>query len=251
VFVIMLLFFRHARIIDYTTLYKRLKEIDQLKDDFIAMASHELRTPLTVIRGYAEELSTIPKLSEEGRSFIRYIDLSARQLDDLVSDMLDVSKIEQNRMEFVAEEIDVLMFANEITKSFQPRVKSKELALLCTGDAAMISVDKKRFRQVLINLIGNAVKYTQKGSVKIRISLRKKNIVEIRVSDTGIGMTAEEQKRLFEKFYRIKNEDTKDIRGSGLGLWLTKALVENMGGTLSVESIKGVGTHFIISFPHA
>ena len=109
-------------------------------------------------------------------------------------------------------------------------------------------VDPARLKQVLVNLVGNAVKYTLKGSVSVR-QYEEKGRVCLRVSDTGLGMSAEERARLFEKFYRIKTDETKDIRGTGLGLWITEKIVREMQGTISVESIKGVGSHFIVSFP--
>ena len=99
-----------------------------------------------------------------------------------------------------------------------------------------------------MNILGNSVKYTKRGEINVEVSTDSKNL-NIRVSDTGIGMNAEAQRGLFQKFYRIKSKETKDIIGTGLGLWITKKLVELMKGSISVESIKGVGTHIIISFP--
>ena len=115
-------------------------------------------------------------------------------------------------------------------------------------NSARILVDKDRLKQVLINLVGNAVKYTPKGSVTVT-SYSEGDIYMIRVSDTGIGISAEEQKKLFTRFYRIRSKETENIRGTGLGLWITKEIVSQMGGQLAVESIKGKGTDFIASFP--
>ena len=104
------------------------------------------------------------------------------------------------------------------------------------------------FKQVVVNLVGNAVKYTNKGEIVVKQYVEK-NRLYIRVIDTGLGMTEEEKMHLFEKFYRIKAEETKDIRGTGLGLWITAKIIKEMNGNISVESIKGVGSHFIVSFP--
>ena len=251
VFLVMLLFFRHSRIIDYTSLYKKLEEVDHLKDDFISMASHELRTPLTIIRGYAENLNdSIENMNDETKLGISRIDIAARQLDNLVNDMLDVSRIEQGRMTVETKALSPLTIIADVVSGLVPVAEEKGLTLdfkhtLQKGEE--IKVDPDRFRQMMVNLVGNAVKYTKKGEVKVRMSAEGKNVV-IRVSDTGVGMDAGAQKKLFEKFYRIKTKETADIRGTGLGLWITKQIVELMGGTISVESIEGVGTHFIVSF---
>ena len=251
VFLIMFLFFRHSRIIDYSSLYKKIKEVDVLKDDFISMASHELRTPLTVIRGYAENLADSEGINEDQKKSIDRIDIAARQLDTLVNDMLDVSRIEQGRMEIVAEELNVSLSVSDIVSGFVKPAEDKGLKLILNnsvGDNVIINADPNKFRQVIINLVGNAIKYTKEGDVKVEIKTEN-NDVSIRVSDSGIGMTGEEQKNLFKKFYRVKNEETTEIRGTGLGLWITKQIVELMNGSIQVESIKGVGTHFIVIFP--
>lgn len=249
IILIMLLFLRHSRIIDYTVLYKKLKEVDQLKDDFISMASHELRTPLAVIRGYAEFIREAPELSTETIKYATQIDASAKDLDTLVADILDVSRIEQGRMSFKFERQQPKTIIEEVVSSLLASTKSKGLNLFIERtEDAFVNIDKDRFKQVLINIIGNAVKYTKKGDIKINQYIEK-NYFYIRISDTGIGMTAEEQKKLFEKFYRVRNSDTEDIRGTGLGLWITAEIIREMNGKISVESIKGVGSHFIVSFP--
>lgn len=250
--VIMMLFLRYSKVIDYIELYKKLQGVDQLKDDFISMASHELRTPLTVIRGYAEYIREAPELSLKSKEYAHNIDISAKELDVLVADILDVSRIEQGRMVFTMQKQNPHALVEEVVASFMLRAQEKGLKL--THDAQGIKddqhilVDAARLKQVLINIVGNAIKYTPKGGITVRESVEKGRLV-FRVSDTGLGMSAEEQKHLFEKFYRVKAEETKDIQGTGLGLWITARIVQEMKGALSVESIKGVGSHFILSFP--
>ena len=251
VILIMFLFFRHSRIIDYSSLYKKIKEVDAIKDDFISMASHELRTPLTVIRGYAENLSDSKGMDEDQKKSVDRIDIAAQQLDTLVNDMLDVSRIEQGRMEISTEELNVSSAVSDIVSGFVKPAEDKGLKLIINnelGDNINIAADPAKFRQVIVNLIGNAIKYTKEGDVKVNLAIVN-NDVTIRVSDSGIGMSGEEQKNLFKKFYRVKNDETTEIRGTGLGLWITKQIVELMNGKIMVESIKGVGTHFIVSFP--
>lgn len=248
--IIMVLFFRHSRIIDYTTLYEELKQVDQLKDNFISMASHELKTPLTAIRGYSEFITQSQEVPEQYKEYSRRIDISSKQLALLVEDMLDVSRIEQGRMQFNFEKIILPDFIKNLVPDFESLAKEKKLAFNFSHTGLThpsITADQTRLRQVLINIVGNAIKYTKQGEVKIELSNVDENI-QIRVSDTGIGMNEQERKNLFEKFYRIKNTETQDIRGTGLGLWITKQLVEKMNGTISVESIKGVGTHVVVEF---
>lgn len=247
---VMFLFFRHSKIIDYVSLYEELKSVDQLKDDFISMASHELKTPLAAIRGYSEYLTEATDIPEEYKEYSRRIDVSSKQLALLVEDMLDVSKLQQGRMQFDMKKILVPDFIKNLLPDFEVLAKENKLKLVYEYDGLKFAhgmLDETRLRQILINIVGNAIKYTRQGEVKIKLSNVAENL-EIRISDTGIGMTEDERKNLFEKFYRIRNEETKNIRGTGLGLWLTKQLIEKMDGTLSVESIKGVGTHVIVTF---
>jgi signal transduction histidine kinase len=249
---IMLLFLRHSRIVDYMELYKKLKEVDQLKDDFVSMASHELRTPLTIIRGYAEYIREAKELLPETKDFADKIDISAKNLDNLVGDILDVSKIQQGRMSFTMDRVSPEEILDGLMNSFTLSAQEKGLNISFdksgVTDDQIIIADKDRLKQVFTNLIGNAVKYTMKGEVKVR-QYKEKGRLCIRVSDTGIGISAEERERLFEKFYRIRTKETENIRGTGLGLWITHQIVKDMNGDINVESIKGVGSHFILSFP--
>ena len=249
---ILFLFFRHSKIIDYMDLYKKLKEVDQLKDDFVSMASHELRTPLTIIRGYAEFINAAPELSPKTKDFVSKIDISTKELDLLVSDILDVSRIDQGRMIFKMEKINPNETIEKVVTSFALPAEEKGLKISFDKSKMKkdqyINIDLDRLKQILVNLIGNAVKYTIKGEIVVK-EYEEKERLYIRVIDTGMGMTEEEKTRLFEKFYRIRTDETKDIRGTGLGLWITFKMIKEMNGNISVESIKGVGSHFIVSFP--
>ncbi len=248
---VMFLFFRHSRIIDYTTLYKRIKEVDEMKDEFISMASHELRTPLTAINGYASFLEESEKIQEEEQEYAEKIRLSAKRLDGLVEDILNVSRIEQGRLTFEMEVLKPADVVESTIEDSKKTIEGKDLEISYKiKNVASIKVDRNRFRQVLDNLIGNAIKYTKEGSIKVTLDI-KDNRVVIRVSDTGIGMTAEEKDKLFQKFSRIHSKKTENVSGTGLGLWITKQIVEKMNGEISVESIKGVGSHFVVSFPVA
>lgn len=250
ILLIILLLARQARIIDYATLYQRLKEVDTMKDDFVSMAAHELRSPLTIIRGYTDMLGA-EKLSNEGRGHLKNIDHSASQLNLLIGDILDVAKLQEGRMSFSLQPLDVSEVLAATLDAFMKPAQDKGLTLsYAKTPLPLILVDPDRFRQVVINLVGNAIKYTPEGEVRVTASADDHRLT-IRVSDTGMGISAEDQRQLFQKFFRIKNEETRAITGTGLGLWITSQMVKAMKGTIAVESIRGKGTDFIISFPVA
>lgn len=251
IFLIIILLGRQARIIDYASLYARLKEVDGMKDDFVSMAAHELRSPLTIIRGYVEMLGEGAGMPEESKENLRRIDQAALQLNSLVGDILDVSKLQEGRMSFRFASVDISSEIVQVVDSFKRPALDKGLGLFYDpASLPPISVDSDRLRQVLINLVGNAIKYTPHGEVRVVASADAANVT-IRVSDTGMGISSEDQKKLFQKFFRVKNEETQAITGTGLGLWITTQIVKAMKGTISVESIKGKGTDFIVTFPIA
>ncbi|MDD4409111.1 MAG: HAMP domain-containing sensor histidine kinase [Candidatus Pacebacteria bacterium] len=254
VIVIGLLLFGNSKLFEYTVLYNKIKEVDEMKDEFISMASHELRTPVTVIRGYISMILDDPKCSSldgDYKEYLEIIKISTERLNNLIEDLLNVSRIEQGRMKTNLETVNAYDIINSTVKEFEVQAKGKDLDILCEKTVELddeIEIDKDKFKQVLINIIGNAIKYTPSGSVKVEAKNNIKNLV-ITVKDTGIGMTAKEREHLFEKFYRVKNERTEEIIGTGLGLWITKQLVEIMKGTIAVDSIENVGTQFTIEFP--
>jgi signal transduction histidine kinase len=249
ILVLMFLFFRFARIIDYATLYKKLKGVDQLKDDFIAMASHELRSPLATIRGYIELIRDFKNLSKEQDEYAHRVELSAANLNDLVADMLDVSRITQGRMKFENVDFNVEEVVSDVVESFKDMAQKKGLELKKEGlKEIVLHLDKSKVNRVLVNLVSNSIKYTKKGSVTVSIK-ELSDRVEIRVTDTGIGISKEDQEKLFERFFRVKSAETNSIQGTGLGLWLSREIIRKQNGEIHVESIKGVGTHFVVTLP--
>ncbi len=250
IILIIVLLARQARIIDYASLYQRLKEVDTMKDDFVSMAAHELRSPLTIIRGYTEMLGESESLTDTGKGHLHNIDHAATQLNGLIGDILDVAKLQEGRMSFQFVDADVSSEIKTIVDSFTRPASDKGLTLHYEMvPLPLISVDLDRFRQVLVNFIGNAIKYTPAGEVRISTSVADDAYVHIRISDTGMGISADDQKKLFQKFFRVKSDETAKIIGTGLGLWITHEMVKNMAGTIAVESIRGKGTDFIVSFP--
>lgn len=247
---IVLLLLRQARVVDYTVLYKQLKDVDKMKDDFISIAAHELRTPLTIIRGYASMLGEKKDIDPADKKLVDRIEGSVEQLHLLIGDILDVSKLQQGLLSFDFQLVSVGEMLEEVVESLTPVASEKDLTLTYEKGSLLpeISVDEGRLKQVVINVVGNAVKYTLEGGISVSMYQEKQNLF-IRVSDTGIGMTEEQRTHLFERFYRIQTSETREIRGTGLGLWISKKIVEQMKGSISVESIKGKGTDFILSFP--
>ncbi len=251
VLILILLLSANTRLFEYGILYRKIKAIDQMKDDFISIASHELRTPLTIIKGYTSMLMLEGKniLTKPLQDYLVTISSATDRLAALVEDLLNVSRIEQGRFKIELDKIDPLPIVKEVITELKVEAAKKNIIMSCecTGNFS-IKADPARLKQVFVNIIGNAVKYTMTGSIQVKLTV-KEDWLEIRVIDTGIGMSAQERERLFQKFYRIKNDKTKNIVGTGLGLWITREIVNMMSGRIYLDSIEGVGTQVSISFP--
>lgn len=239
------------RLWDYALLYRKIKEVDQMKDEFISIASHELRTPLTAIKGYLSLIieGTYGKIENARmKDGINKAIASSKRLEALVEDLLNVSRIEQNRLDIKNEKFAIEPVVQEIAAQLKVTADEKNLLLEYEKPKEKLPAvlaDSEKLKQALMNLIGNSIKYTEKGSVKITTKVIN-NKLEIKVADTGIGMSAEEQKHLFEKFHRVQNEKTAKINGTGLGLWITKQIIELMKGKIYLESMKDIGTQVTI-----
>ena len=252
VVVVLLLVSNQARLFGYVLTLNKLKEVDTMKDNLVSMASHELRSPLTAIKGYLELLEDKKlALDEEAKKYFANISLSVNRLNTLVQDMLEVSRLEGNRVPLNLSDFDPTALITQSVEELRSHAiqKGLELNLLPLG-AAMIHADEDRVREILVNLVGNAIKYTPKGSVSISATPKRTEYL-VTVADTGFGISAADQKKLFQKFSRIQNEHTQTITGTGLGLWITLELAQRMGGTITVESIEGVGSHFTLHLPLA
>lgn len=248
------LIFQHTRLFGYVSLTEKLQELDRAKDIFIRMATHELQSPIINIRGYLQALEEEvgPSLTQSQKELFKRANVSAKNLGDLVYDILEISRIEQGRLDFTPQKIFPQKIIAEIVQDLKIKAEQKNLNLISNlkEGSYFINVNPNRFRQILVNLIENAVKYTKKGEVRVKAGsdkVEKRYIIE--VEDTGFGISAENQQRLFERFYRVKTRETADIPGTGLGLWISKKLCETMGGRIFVESMKDVGTKFTLVFP--
>lgn len=231
----------------------RLKELDVTKDEFISMASHQLRTPLTSIKGYLSMIveGDAGRITSQQKEFIGYAYESSRQMAGLVTDLLNVSRMSAGKFYIEKSPVDLgEMIEGEID---QLRNHAKEKGLKLTFDPSkkrlpLLQLDASKTRQVVMNFIDNAVYYTQKGSVKVSLE-QHKDQVELRVSDTGIGVPTHARTQLFTKFYRADNAKNVRPDGSGLGLFLAKRVIEDQDGTIIFESEEGKGSTFGFSFP--
>jgi PAS domain S-box-containing protein len=232
----------------------QLEKADKAKDLFLASMSHELRSPLHTIIGFADLLEEELKgpLNEDQQRYIRHILRDSNHLLALINDILDLSKIEAGGLQLRWEIFDARGAIEEVLSSVRPQVDAKSIRLETRiGEDLALHADHLRFKQVLYNLLSNAVKFTPDGG-KIGIAAtRRGGFIEIPVSDTGVGIPREEHQTVFDKFHQV-GSTTKGVReGTGLGLPITRALVEHHGGRIWLESEPGKGSCFTVTFPAA
>ncbi|MFZ6036122.1 MAG: sensor histidine kinase [Patescibacteria group bacterium] len=253
--IIILLLANNTRLYRNTLLLKKLKELDEMKDEFISMASHELRAPITGIRGYLQMLldGSFGVIPDEARKKLLMVRAEGERLHDLVEDLLEVSRIEQGRVSLHITAVNVEVLLTQVIQTFQHQADEKGLSLVKAIQPHIppVQADASRLQQILVNLLSNAIKYTMHGKVTVAVDeIRDKNsMVRIKISDTGIGIAAKDRDKLFEKFYRVRSSQTDKITGTGLGLWITRELVRIMGGEIFLDSIEHVGTHVTILLP--
>ncbi|WP_434420876.1 sensor histidine kinase [Nannocystis pusilla] len=221
------------------------------KSSFIANMSLELRTPLNAIFGYSElMLDELGEATpEEMRDDLQRIQLAGQQLLRLVADVLDLSRIEAQRVELREDVFSLATLLRTVKGTVLPQLR-RGVALVWPEDQdAALFGDQERVRQVLLNLLANACKFTELGEVGLAVSLKDDGVVEFVVHDTGIGIRTEQQRRVFEAFYQADSSLRKRFGGSGLGLALARGFVEAMGGTISVESEYEMGSRFTVRVP--
>jgi CheY-like chemotaxis protein/anti-sigma regulatory factor (Ser/Thr protein kinase) len=224
--------------------------LERLKSEFVATASHELRSPLTSIKGFIELLAADETLTERQAEFAEIVKLSTNRLVDLVNDLLDVARVEAGRAEVHPRPTDLRDVVREVATLMRPRIddKQQELELVLPEEAPLALADAARIRQVLTNLLTNAHLYTPKGG-KLSVALRADGRhVALAVVDNGRGMTAEEARQVFDRFYRAGDGDGP---GTGLGLAIVQSLVELHGGRVELETEPGRGARFTVLIPRA
>jgi two-component system phosphate regulon sensor histidine kinase PhoR len=227
-----------------------IAEAARLKRDLVTSVSHELRTPLTAIKGYVETLEE--KARPEDRRHLETIHRNTDRLISLVSDLLTLSELEETGSRLQLENIDVADLAAAAARTFERRAEEKGLALRLHAEpgSARVRADAFKLEQVLVNLLDNAVKYTETGEVELRVVPGQK-VVRIQVADTGPGISREHLPRIFERFYVVDKSRSRQLGGTGLGLAIAKHIVQLHSGDITVESTPGVGTTFTLTLPAA
>ncbi len=230
----------------------KLKQKDKHKTEFLANMSHELRTPLNSIIGFSSIMlmGISGDLNKEQNKQLGMVKNSARHLLNLINDVLDISKIDAGKKDVFPEKFYIKKLIKEVVATISPMTKSKKLNIIEEKfrDIIIFS-DKKLIKQILINIINNAVKYTNTGSIRIKYRKLKKEYISIKIIDTGIGIKKEDINKLFVSFKQIDMSSTKEHRGTGLGLFLSKGLITVLGGTITVKSEFGKGSEFTVKFP--
>ena len=228
------------------------KELDEMKTEFVSAVSHDLRAPLTFIQGYTTMLTMVGSLNEQQQEYMQRILKGIGQMKDLIDDLLNLRRIEAG-VGIKSESCRLGMVLLEAVDSMRARALEKDISLRLEPSEGSYSVlgDCVLLRQVMSNLIDNAIKYTSSGgtvTVGLSLNAQKKEIV-LHVADDGMGIAAEDQLRLFEKFYRVKRRETTDITGTGLGLALVKSIVTRHGGRVWVDSELNQGATFFVALP--
>jgi signal transduction histidine kinase/CheY-like chemotaxis protein len=223
----------------------------KFKDRFLSTMSHELRTPLNAVLGFSDLLSDkrYGELNERQLRYVNHINAGGKHLLSLIGDILDLSKIEAGRMEISCQDLSVARMFGEVISALRPLADKKSQTLHPSADPALaVHADATRFRQVLMNLVGNAIKFTPDGG-RIELAAQKVDAsVQVKVRDNGPGVPKDEQKRIFDAFYRLRKSG-EAVEGTGLGLAITDSLVKLQGGTLGLESEPGQGSCFHFSLP--
>lgn len=226
------------------------KELDKLKSDFVATVSHDLRAPLTHIKAYAEMLEVAGKLTEKQEMFVTRIIKGTDHIANLITDLLDLSKIEAG-IEMNLANVDLAGLVKSVVAEFQEQAAIKQQQLIChvLDQPALVVGNELRLKQVISNLIDNALKYTPaEGQILTVVQVEEGQVLG-KVEDNGLGIPPADLPFVFDKFYRVKNEDRAEIQGTGLGLAICKSIVEKYGGSIWVESQYHQGATFIFTLP--
>jgi signal transduction histidine kinase len=227
------------------------KELDTLKSEFVATVSHDLRSPLTLMRGYATMLEMVGQLNEQQQGYVKKMISGVESMSRLVNNLLDLGRIEIG-VGLEVENVSVMEIMERVTGALQVQALEKGITLSVEFPKDMphlVEADGALLHQAVYNLVENAIKYTpERGRVNLSAATKTGQLV-FEVADSGIGIPADEQPRLFEKFYRAKQREAREQPGSGLGLAIVRSIAESHGGRVWVESILGRGSTFRLQIP--
>jgi two-component system phosphate regulon sensor histidine kinase PhoR len=225
------------------------KELDRIKSEFVSTVSHDLRTPLTTIQGYINLLDRVGPLNEQQQDFVKRIGTSVADITDLIGELLDLGRIEAG-YDLEMEPLHLEALVQAVVEEVRPLAEEKRQRLGWRRTSLpLVRGNPRRLRQVIGNLVGNAVKYTpEEGWVAVEAE-EDNGYVVLRVADSGIGIPLADQPYIFERFFRVESEETQDIKGTGLGLTIVKSVIEKHGGRVWVESRPGVGSVFTCLLP--
>lgn len=235
-----------------TTDIQKLKEEDQRKADFVSLLSHELKTPVTSIKGYIQlmqrEIKKNNLQKEKIESGLDRVDRLVKQLTGLVSDMLDLSRIETDRLDLKRKTVVLNALVTEVIEDFRMTAPERDITIT-QSEELVTQLDHDKIAQVLINLISNAIKYSPaKSLINIEISKSDQNGM-VSITDQGIGIAEKDHKKIFERFYRVEGKDEKHFSGFGIGLYLAHSIIERHGGKLTIQSTPQKGSTFTFSIP--
>lgn len=229
-----------------------IRRLERMRSEFVANVSHELKTPIAAVKGFAETLlGGAVKDEETAKAFLEIIYDESERLNRLIGDILELSKIESRRVPLILSPVNIAQFMVNTIAILEVSAHRKHINVnLSAPEELYMEADEDRLRQIFVNLLSNAISYTPEGGkVEVRISLTEQEQVRIEISDTGIGIPEKDLPRIFERFYRVDKARSRSSGGTGLGLSIVKHLVELHKGTITVQSVVGKGTTFILELP--
>jgi two-component system sensor histidine kinase ChiS len=231
----------------------KLRELSEMKEEFLALTTHDLRSPLTVISGVISFFTSgrLGELTPEQKNMVAMMERNAQSLIELVNDLLDASKLESGTMRLELASIDLRGLFDELRETMEPLAREKSLKVEedLPADIPPVEADRAKLRRILVNLVSNAIKFTSRGGRVTMRARREDGSVRVSVSDTGVGIAPEDVKRLFDKYEQARSRATRGEKGTGLGLYITKQLVELHGGEIKVDSEVGKGSTFSFTIP--